>query len=190
MSLRAAADPASGRADIMRDRGSKLAGAPPSQLETKMRYLKQLALALTALSLVPSGAHLFELPAKMALSRNAYFLVQGIYAGWAWFAVPIIGAILANGGLFASQRRHDPESARWALASAVLIAMSLIIFFIWVFPANQATTNWTHIPGDWERLRRDWEYGHAANALIVFAALLATGRAVAGSRDVRGRGRS
>ena len=155
-----------------------------------MRYLKQLALSLTALSLIPSGAHLFELPAKMELSRSAYFLVQGIYAGWAWFALPIIGAILANGGLFALQRRHDPESARWALASGVLIAVSLAIFFIWVFPANQATANWTHIPGDWESLRRDWEYGHAANALIVFAALLATGRAVAGSSDLPGGGRS
>jgi hypothetical protein len=146
-----------------------------------VHYLKQLALALTALALVPSAAHLFELPAKIGLSREGYFLVQGIYAGWAWFALPILGSVLANCALSASQRREDPASARWALASAALIALSLGIFFIWVFPANQATANWTSIPGDWEVLRRDWEYGHAANAVIVFAALLATGRAVAGS---------
>jgi hypothetical protein len=58
--------------------------------------LKLTALALTGLTLVPSGAHLFELPAKLALERNEYFLVQGIYAGWALFAVPIVGAIVAN----------------------------------------------------------------------------------------------
>jgi hypothetical protein len=34
------------------------------------------------------------------------------------------------------------------------------------------------IPDSWAELRRYWEYGHAANALILFAALLATGRAL------------
>ena len=37
------------------------------------------------------------------------------------------------------------------------------------------------MPDNWEALRRKWEYGHAANALIVFAALLATGRALISS---------
>ena len=36
------------------------------------------------------------------------------------------------------------------------------------------------MPDDWEALRRRWELGHAANALVVFAALLATGRAIMG----------
>jgi hypothetical protein len=49
--------------------------------------LRLTALALTAIVLVPSGAHLFELPGKIGLPRDAYFTVQGIYAGWAWFAV-------------------------------------------------------------------------------------------------------
>ena len=66
--------------------------------------LKLIALALTALTLIPSGAHLFELPGKIDLDRDAYFTVQGIYAGWAWFAVPIFAAILANGALFLAER--------------------------------------------------------------------------------------
>ncbi len=148
-----------------------------------LMYLRLLALSLTALVLVPSAAHLFELPAKISLRRETYFLVQSIYAGWAWFALPIFGSILANGVLFLSERREDPRSARWALVSAALIALSLAIFFIWVFPANQATANWTRLADDWETLRRNWEYGHAANALILFGALLATARAVAGRRE-------
>lgn len=156
----------------------------------KLKYLKLLALSLTALVLVPSAAHLFELPAKIGLPREAYFIVQSIYAGWAWFALPILGSILANGALFLSERRQDPSSARWALVSAGLIALSLVIFFIWVFPANQVTANWTRIPEDWETLRRNWEYGHAANALILFGALLATARAVAGARERSEGGRS
>ena len=143
-----------------------------------MTALKILALTLTALVLVPSGAHLFELPGKIGLDRDAYFIVQGIYAGWALFGVPIIGAILANGALAIALRRREPAAARWALASAVLIAASLAVFFTWTFPANQATANWTHKPDHWEILRREWEYSHAVNAVMVFAAFLATAIAV------------
>lgn len=54
----------------------------------------------------------------------------------------------------------------------------LAIFALWTLPANQATENWTMIPGTWEALRRQWEYSHAANTVIGFAALcLATNSA-------------
>lgn len=139
-----------------------------------MTYLKVLAIALTAIILVPSGAHLFELPGKIGLEQGAYFTVQGIYAGWSLFAVPIFAAILANGALFFVARRHHPSSAWLALGSGGLITINLVIFFIWVFPANQATQNWTTQPENWELLRQQWEYGHAANAFIVFAAFLMT----------------
>ena len=92
--------------------------------------------------------------------------------------MPILAAILANGVLAVTLRRRDPAGAVWALASALLIAVSLVIFFTWTFPANQATANWTHQPEHWEILRREWEYSHAANAVVVFAAFLATAIAV------------
>jgi hypothetical protein len=144
-------------------------------------FLRLLTLALMAVVLVPSGAHLFEMPRKIGLDREAYFMVQAIYAGWAWFAIPILAAIVLNGALFVAERRRNPASARAALISALLIIASLGVFFVWVFPANQATANWTRVPDNWQDLRRQWEYGHAANALIVLAALLATGRAIMAS---------
>ena len=51
-------------------------------------FLRVLALLLTGLILVPSAAHLFELPGKIGLGRDAYFTVQGIYDGWALFGAP------------------------------------------------------------------------------------------------------
>ncbi|WP_114391284.1 DUF1772 domain-containing protein [Notoacmeibacter marinus] len=143
-----------------------------------MKLLRLLALNLTALIFVPSAAHLFELPAKISLDRDAYFLVQGIYAGWATFGVAILAAVAANGSLAFAERSRDPVAARWATLSATLIAVSLTVFFIWVFPANQATANWTRQPTAWETLRRQWEYGHAVNAGIVWLAFLATSVAV------------
>jgi hypothetical protein len=81
----------------------------------------------------------------------------------------------------ATLRRHEATAARWALASALLISLTLVVFFVWVFPGNQATANWTSVPGNWEELRRNWEYGHAVNAVITFVALMAAGRAITGS---------
>lgn len=55
-----------------------------------MTSLKLIALVLTAIILIPGGAHLFELPGKIDLPRDAYFTVQGIYAGWALGAAVLI----------------------------------------------------------------------------------------------------
>jgi hypothetical protein len=54
----------------------------------------------------------------------------------------------------------------------------LAIFLLWTLPANQATGNWTSVPGNWDTLRRQWEYSHAANAGIAFIALCLTALSV------------
>lgn len=140
--------------------------------------LRLATLMVTAIVLVPSAAHLFELPNKIGLDREAYFTVQRIYAGWAWFAVPILLSVALNAVLFLRLRRTDPAPAKGALVSALRTLLGLGVFFAWVFPANVATSNWTGIPDDWQSLRRDWEWGHAAVAGLAFAALFATAWAV------------
>lgn len=143
-----------------------------------MAALRLFTITVMAIILIPSGAHLFALPAKIGLERDAYFVTQGIYSGWALFGGPIIAAILANGSLALAERRRDPTAALWAGAAALLVLSSLLVFFVWVFPANQETADWTRKPESWEVLRRHWEWGHAASALIVFGAFLATAMAV------------
>lgn len=139
-----------------------------------------LALALTGLILIPGGAHLFTLPASMRLGRDAYFHAQPLYAGWASFALPILGAILANLLLGYRSRKAGHGGAAAGFTSAGLILLSLLIFVLFVLPGNRATENWTRLTPDWERLRLLWEYGHAASAILVVAALLFTGRAIMG----------
>ncbi|MGR3323321.1 MAG: hypothetical protein ACU0DK_15470 [Pseudooceanicola sp.] len=143
-----------------------------------MTALRLLAIALMALILVPSGAHLFELPHKIALDAESYFTVQDIYAGWSLFGAPIFAAIVVNIWLYVAERRRHPATAHWALIAAALTVISLGVFFAWIFPANQATANWTVQPDDWETLRRNWEYGHAFNAVLVGCGLLATALAI------------
>jgi hypothetical protein len=64
------------------------------------------AVVLTALALVPGGAHLFELPNKIGLPREGYFTVQGIYRGWALFGFVLFGAVAANLALAVRVRRR------------------------------------------------------------------------------------
>src|SRR6266481_2195559 len=61
-----------------------------------LRLIQFLAIMLTALALVPSGAHLAALPNKMAMAQAAYFVAQQIYAGWALFGIVLFGALAAN----------------------------------------------------------------------------------------------
>ena len=34
-----------------------------------------------------------------------------------------------------------------------MLGVTLVVFFTWTFPVNQATSNWTIAPHDWETLR-------------------------------------
>jgi hypothetical protein len=45
------------------------------------RTLQFVAIVLTALGLVPGGAHLLEMTKKMSLDRDQYMTVQQIYRG-------------------------------------------------------------------------------------------------------------
>ena len=135
-----------------------------------LRAVQFLAVLLTALAFVPAGAHLFELPNKIDLPRDAYLTVQGIYAGWAWFGIVDLAALVLNVVLAVRLRRQRP-AVYFAWAAALCFVAFFAIFFTWTFPANQATANWTAMPDDWSGLRREWEYSHTANAVVMLIAL-------------------
>jgi len=125
---------------------------------------------LTAIAFVPAGGHLFELPNKIGLSEEHYFVAQSIYRGWALFGNVIIAAIAANLTLaltsWRRRRRYWPS-----LAAALILAGTVLVFFAWTQPANVATRYWTVTTPDWQKLRTQWEWSHAANAVLTFIAL-------------------
>ena len=132
-----------------------------------------LAVVISALALIPSGAHLAALPNKISLPQAEYFTVQGIYQGWARLGLLWPSAIVINVSLaIAVQSQSAPF---WlALLAALCFVVMLVIFVIWTLPANQATHNWTTVPANWEPLRQQWEYSHAVNTAIVITALCLT----------------
>jgi uncharacterized membrane protein len=149
-----------------------------------LRICQFLAIMFTAIALVPGGAHVLALPAKIELPEQPYFTVQQIYRGWAWLGIAIAAAILANlaSALLA---RGQPRPLGLSLAACLLIVGTLVIFFVWTYPANQVTGNWTTVPDNWEQLRAQWEYSHAANAGITFVALVCSVLAALTSSRVR-----
>ncbi len=133
---------------------------------------------LTAIAMAAGLAHVFELPNKIGLDREAYLAVQQLYRGWALLGIPLLLALVSVLTLAVRSRRL-PGRFYPAMAAAVCLAVSLAVFLLFTYPANQQTANWTVLPENWEALRRQWEFSHAvaagfdfvAFALLVFSVL-------------------
>ena len=139
-------------------------------LVVRTNALRLVALLLTAVTTSAGLAHLFALPNKISLPRESYLTVQQIYRGWALLGVAFFGALAATTWLAVLARGR--RGFYPTLLAALSLAASLIVFFAFTYPANQQTANWTQLPEHWERLRRQWEYSHAAGAVLDLTALI------------------
>jgi len=131
-----------------------------------------LSIACVALALVPAGAHLAELPHKFRLPAHEYLVVQQLYAGWSLFGTVVSGALLSTGVLTVLERREPRLLVATVLAFLCILATQLV-FWVFTQPANRATRNWTVLPENWMLLRNQWEYSHAASAVLNLIALFA-----------------
>ncbi|HNR14291.1 MAG TPA: DUF1772 domain-containing protein [Thermodesulfobacteriota bacterium] len=142
----------------------------------RLKTVYALSLLFTALALAPALAHLLELPNKILLPREEYLTVQQIYRGWALLGVVVAGALISTLALtIAVRKKRKPFF--FALIAFLCIVGTQVFFWTYTFPANQATHNWTMLPENWTELRRQWEYSHAASAvlnLIGLAAMIAS----------------
>ena len=131
-------------------------------MKNLLRFLTILFAVITLGALL---AHLFELRGKMVLSKEDYQVVQGIYSGWAWLGIFDIGTIILV-LMWTISERKNKTIFPYLLTTSIIFAVSLVIFFLFTFPANEATGNWTQLPQNWETLRNNWEYSHATRAVL------------------------
>lgn len=123
-----------------------------------------VALFSSALLLGPALAHALELPHKIDLSRDEYFTVQQLYAGWS--SIGFVLSIQMTGLLAVCIiSRDDRRVFPLVLAATILVVLGQVIFWTITYPANAFTSNWTVIPSSWEAVRARWEYSHLANAI-------------------------
>ena len=137
-----------------------------------MRFLAVIAVLSVAMCLVPAGAHLFEFANKMSMSQPEYMTVQKIYAGWSFFGITVIAALLIT-LIHTFMVRGDRPAFLLSLAAFLCLAATQGIFWMFTYPMNVASNNWTVTPADFESARRQWEYSHAVSAVLTFIALVA-----------------
>jgi len=124
-----------------------------------LKIVQFLALVLTALALVPSGAHLFEFPGKINLGAEQYFIVQSIYRGWSLFGIVLVrGADRQSGARLAAAR---PRSAVRPRAIWIFLHCSHACHFLHLDLPGQSGDQ--QLDDDSKRL------GAIAQALGVFA---------------------
>jgi len=134
--------------------------------------VRLLAVISVAFCLIPAGAHFFELANKMSLSTADYMTTQKIYAGWSFFGIAIIAAIIFT-LTYTLMVRAKRTAFLLSLTALLCLGATQMIFWRFTYPMNVATNNWTITPQDFEAVRRQWEYSHAVNAVLTFVALVA-----------------
>lgn len=137
-----------------------------------MIALRFASLLFAVLAFAPAAAHLLELPNKIGLSREQYLVVQQIYRGWAWLGIVVFGALLSTLALTLLRIRRRLAFGL-PLTAFLCIAGTQALFWTFTYPANAQTLNWTMLPQAWEPLRAQWEYSHAASAVLNLAAVVA-----------------
>jgi hypothetical protein len=133
-----------------------------------LKTVQFLAVVLTALALASSAVLLSALPHEIGVLQDTYYVVQRGYGGW-----PQIGALIANAAL-AVLVRSQPVPFWLAVVGFMTIAATLAIFILWIpqwitVPDNNVLISGFRVSDWW----RQWDYGHAANAILTFIGLCA-----------------
>lgn len=144
-----------------------------------LKIWRLITLTLVALFMGLEFAHALELPAKMQYDGTLYVTIQNSL--YQYFGAPGPGAfitvfaVLAVIALTVLMRKHRP-AFWWALVGTLCLAIAFpLIYFLRIEPVNvvieQATAR--TVPTDWEQLRNQWEYAHAASFAFSLAGFIA-----------------
>ena len=98
--------------------------------------------------------------------------MQQIYREWALLGILPVASLLSTVILIIQSYKQSQEFILNAIALGCIVGTQLI-FWIFIYPVNQLTKNWTVLPTNWEQFRNRWEFSHAISALLnVFALIL------------------
>ena len=131
-----------------------------------------IALLATALALGAALAHALELPNKIYLTKDEYFIVQKAYRGWSQLGYLLVIELIAMLAV-AVLSRHEPRVLWPTIIAIVCLVAAQAVFWTFTYPANVVTDNWTAVPNQWEDVRTRWEYSHLAGAALQVMAMSA-----------------
>jgi hypothetical protein len=108
--------------------------------------------------------------------------VQKIYAGWSFFGIAIVAALVLT-STHTFMVRDNRTAFLLSFAAVLCLAATQVIFWMFTYPINAASNSWTTMPANFEVARRQWEYSHAVNAVLTFVALVAITLSVFADKD-------
>jgi hypothetical protein len=140
-----------------------------------VRIWRLVTIMLIALSMGTALCHLLEMPAKITYDGALWLtLLQTLYRP----AFGTIGAFFEVGAVvtavvLAFLVRQRRLAFGWTLLGAFCLVAAHAAFWVWVAPVNATMAPLTPetLPADWMRLRDQWEYTHAARAILQIFAL-------------------
>ncbi|TIU31588.1 MAG: DUF1772 domain-containing protein [Mesorhizobium sp.] len=162
-------------------------------------FVEVLTVILVASAMAMALAHALELPGKMRLCRQEYFVVQRIY----YPGFTIGGGIAEVGGIvatFALMLTSSGSVELWLIACALtgLLIMQLVFWFMtqpinkhWLqeveltapakrFFATEGSDRAALAPTDkWTALRNRWELSHVLRAVLAMLSLILLTTAIA-----------
>lgn len=161
-----------------------------------LRLIRFAVIMLAALSLGVGIGHLMDLPARMAWDQ--YLWVGATVQGGVFALSGPLGVLLqvftivALIVLAALLRRHAVSGFPFTVAAAVLFAIGLLVWWIFVYPVNVELAKWVNgpVPDNWADWRALWEWGQAANGLAQFVGFAALIASVLGKKAKRDKTKS
>jgi len=139
-----------------------------------VRVWRLATIMLTALSLGPALGHLLELPAKLTYDGPLWLTVsQTLYGAFGTVGAAFeVGAVVTV-VVLAILVRHRRPAFGWTVMGALFIVAAHVAYWIWLTPVNATVAGLTleTLPADWMELRNQWEYTHAARAVLQMIAL-------------------
>jgi Anthrone oxygenase len=136
-------------------------------------------LILASLSMAMAYCHLLEMQPRMTWDAQLWIAVTvtgnvfrhfggigAVIETLAWIAAVVLAVLI---------RHSQPTSFRLTVAGAVLLMLAFVVWWAFVFPANLEMARWTpqQFPSDWAAWRAQWEYGHAARAILLIGGFIA-----------------
>src|SRR5262245_28034302 len=133
-----------------------------------LRIWRFFTIILVSLSMSMAFCHLLQLPPRMSYDGAQWIATQSLYQTFG-----TVGAGIEVGALFmvivlSLAVWHRRPAFQWTLFGTVCLLLAHVAWWVFVAPVNAEISKWTPetLPTDWTWWRSQWEYTHAARAIL------------------------
>ena len=145
-----------------------------------MKYMpltlwRGVTIILTALLVSLCFAHLWDLPARVAMTASNWLYAMKMdepilnASAGPLLQIATVGAAFVLLGMV----RDDGKAFWWSLSAAMTLLVAFIVWWAFIYPVEMRLNNITpaSIPMNWESLRMRWESAQVVRAALAITAL-------------------